>query len=208
MKTSVFYFFLFIAPFFLSAQTRQMTASEVNTFQQKLKKTAEVKSLSADFIQYKHMSFMKKPVESAGKVYVKQPNKLSWAYVSPFQYKMVFKDGKIFINDQGDKKTLDLGNSKQFEKISKLISSSMKGSGYDEKEFVVTYFKKGNADMVKLRPKMNDAKKYVKEIELLFSTKDEQVEEVKLIEPSNDYTRFVLKNRKINTTIDDAVFNL
>lgn len=208
MKTSVFYFFLFLVPFFLRAQTRKMTTAEVTTFQQKLKKTAEVKSLSADFIQYKHMSFMKKPVESSGKVYVKQPNKLSWAYVSPFQYKMVFKDGKIFINDQGNKKTLDIGNSKQFEKISKLISSGMQGGGYDDKEFTVSYFKKGNADIVKLSPKLNDTKKYVKEIELLFSTEDEQVEEVKLIEPSNDYTRFVLKNRKINTVINDAVFNL
>ncbi|TDS14530.1 outer membrane lipoprotein carrier protein LolA [Sphingobacterium paludis] len=208
MKTSAFYFFLFFVPFFLGAQTRKMTAAEVTTFQQKLKKVAEVKSLSADFVQYKHVSFMKKPVESAGKVYVKQPNKLSWAYVSPFQYKMVFRDGKVFINDQGNKKTLDIGNSKQFEKISTLISSSMKGGGYDEKEFAVSYFKKGNADLVKLIPKLNDAKKYVKEIELLFSTKDGQVEEVKLIEPSNDYTRFVLTNRKINTGIEDAVFNL
>ena len=208
MNDKLLYLLFFLMPYCGSAQTREMTANEQASFQKSLQQLVEIKTVSADFVQYKHLSFMKKPVESAGKLYLKHPDKLSWAYTAPFQYKMVFKDNKIYIDDQGKKQTIAIGNSKQFEKISTLISSSLRGGKYDEKEFAVSYLKQGNADMVRLVPKLAGAKKYIKEIVLLFSPTDKRVEEVKLVEPSNDYTRFVIKNRKVNTTIDESIFNL
>ncbi|MBD1433466.1 outer membrane lipoprotein carrier protein LolA [Sphingobacterium sp. DN00404] len=208
MNDKLLYLLFFLMPYCGWAQTREMTANEQARFQKSLQQLVEIKTVSADFVQYKHLSFMKKPVESTGKLYVKHPDKLSWAYTAPFQYKMVFKDNKIYIDDQGKKQTITIGNSKQFEKISTLISSSLRGGKYDEKEFAVSYLKQGNADMVRLIPKLAGAKKYIKEIVLLFSPTDKHVEEVKLVEPSNDYTRFVIKNRKVNTTIDESIFNL
>jgi len=208
MNDKLLYLLFFLMPYCGWAQTREMTANEQASFQASLRQLVEIKTVSADFVQYKHLSFMKKPVESSGKLYVKHPDKLSWAYTAPFQYKMVFKDHKIYIDDQGKKQTINIGNSKQFEKISTLISSSLRGGKYDEKEFAVSYLKQGNANMVRLIPKLAGAKKYIKEIVLLFSPMDKHVEEVKLVEPSNDYTRFVIKNRKVNTTIDESIFNL
>lgn len=187
-------------------QTRKMSAAEQTDFQNSLKKVAALKTLSADFVQYKHMKFMNKPIESSGKLYVKQPDKLSWSYVAPFKYSMLFKDRKIYINDAGKKKTIDLGSNKQFEKISTLITSSMAGAVYDEKEFSVAYNKTASYNQVVLTPKLADTKKYIKQIELNFSRKDQQVEEVKLTEPSADYTLFVLKNRKINIPLDESLF--
>ncbi len=208
MNDKLLYLLFFLMPYCGWAQTREMTANEQASFQKSLQQLVEIKTVSADFVQYKHLSFMKKPVESAGKLYVKHPDKLSWAYTAPFQYKMVFKDHKIYIDDQGKKQTITIGNSKQFEKISALVSSSLRGGKYDEKEFAVSYLKQGNADMVRLTPKLAGAKKYIKEIVLLFSSTDKHIEEVKLVEPSNDYTHFVIKNRKVNTTIDESIFNL
>ena|SRR5690606_17993093 len=208
MNDKLLYLLFFLMPYCGWAQTREMTANEQASFQASLRQLVEIKTVSADFVQYKHLSFMKKPVESSGKLYVKHPDKLSWAYTTPFQYKMVFKDNKIYIDDQGKKQTINIGNNKQFEKISTLVSSSLRGGKYDEKEFAVSYLKQGNANMVRLTPKLAGAKKYIKEIVLLFSPMDKHIEEVKLVEPSNDYTRFVIKNRKVNTTIDESIFNL
>ena len=208
MKRKLLYFLLFLLPFCSAAQLRDMTAKEKASFQQALRKLVEVKSLSADFVQYKHLSFMKKPVVSSGKLFLQQPDRLSWVYTAPFQYKMVFKEGQIFINDQGKKQTIQLGGKQQFEKIAKLVSQSMQGQVYDEREFAVAYQKDGSADRIRLTPKLAGAKKYIQEIVLLFSSLDRQVEEVTLIEPSKDYTRFVLKNRKVNTPIDESNFSL
>src|SRR5690606_13195577 len=116
MNDKLLYLLFFLMPYCGSAQTREMTANEQASFQKSLQQLVEIKTVSADFVQYKHLSFMKKPVESAGKLYLKHPDKLSWAYTAPFQYKMVFKDNKIYIDDQGKKQTIAIGNSKQFEK--------------------------------------------------------------------------------------------
>src|SRR5690606_36996718 len=165
MNNKLLYFLVFLLPFCGWAQTREMKANEIASFQKSLQQLVEIKTLSADFVQYKHLSFMKKPVESSGKLYLQHPDKLSWAYTAPFQYKMVFRDGKIFIDDQGKKQTIDIGNSQQFEKISQLVTSSMRGGQYDEKEFAVAYFKDGGADMLRLTPKLAGAKRYIKEIQ-------------------------------------------
>lgn len=206
MKHKIICFCFVLCSFLAVGQTRKMTATEQATFLQNVKQVAAFKTLSADFTQYKHMQIMNKPIESSGKLYVQHPDKLSWSYLSPFTYKMVFSDRKIYINDAGKKKTLDMRSNKQFEKISKLITSSMSGSAYDEKEFAVSYNKTPKHNQVVLTPKMADGKKYIKQVVLNFSKKDQQVEEVKLIEPSSDYTHFVLKNRKVNIPLDESVF--
>jgi outer membrane lipoprotein carrier protein len=183
MIRKLIYFFCCMLPYLALAQV-QMSPAEVSAFKKSLQKAKEIKTLETDFVQYKHMSFIKKPVESTGKLYVQHPDRLSWSYTSPFAYKMVFKAGKVLINDQGKRQSIDVSNSKQFEKISHLVSSA-----------------------IKLVPKTTDTKRYIKEISLLFSGSDNLVREIILREPSGDYTRFVLKNRKINTKLHDSVFN-
>ncbi|MGO3306778.1 MAG: outer-membrane lipoprotein carrier protein LolA, partial [Sphingobacterium sp.] len=126
----------------------------------------------------------------------------------PFVYDMVFKDGKIQINDEGNKRSIDVGGSAQFEKISKLVSSSIRGGKYDQREFQVGYFIKDGVNMVRLTPKVTQAKKYFTTIDVIFSSTDKHIQEVVLTEPSKDYTRFVLSNKKINKHIDDTIFNL
>lgn len=152
MTRNLLYFLFCILPFWGIAQDRQMTPAEISAFQKSLQGLAELKTLEADFNQYKYMSFMKKPIEASGKLYIRQPDRLSWFYTAPFQYKMVFKDNKIFINDQGKKSSLNLGNNKQFEKISRLIASGIRGGRYDEKEFTVSYFKQDGLNLVKTAP--------------------------------------------------------
>ncbi|HLS96491.1 outer membrane lipoprotein carrier protein [Sphingobacterium allocomposti] len=206
MIRKLIYFFCCMLPYLALAQV-QMSPAEVSAFKKSLQKAKEIKTLETDFVQYKHMSFIKKPVESTGKLYVQHPDRLSWSYTSPFAYKMVFKAGKVLINDQGKRQSIDVSNSKQFEKISHLVSSAIRGEEYNEKEFAVSYLKEAGGSTIKLVPKTTDTKRYIKEISLLFSGSDNLVREIILREPSGDYTRFVLKNRKINTKLHDSVFN-
>ncbi|SJN44308.1 LolA-like outer-membrane lipoprotein carrier protein [Sphingobacterium sp. JB170] len=185
-----------------------MDAAQVQVFEQSLSQLERVQTLEADFVQYKHMSFMKTAIVSKGKLYLKGTNLLRWSYLTPFVYDMVFKDGKIQINDEGNKRSIDVGGSAQFEKISKLVSSSIRGGKYDQREFQVGYFIKDGVNMVRLTPKVTQAKKYFTTIDVIFSSTDKHIQEVVLTEPSKDYTRFVLSNKKINKHIDDTIFNL
>ena len=56
-------------------------------------------------------------------------------------------------------------------------------------------------------PKDATLKKYIKQMELYFDKKGNMVSQVKMTEPSNDYTTIVFKNKVTNAQIADSVFN-
>jgi len=206
MKRSVFLGLLLIMSLSIFAQEQKMSASEISVFKATIEKeTKNIKSLKTDFIQYKHLDFLSKDIETSGKMYFKQPNLLNWQYTKPYQYSIVFKNNKVYINDQGNKSTVD-ANSKMFEKINKLIVGSVSGNMFDDKEFSIAYFKNKDAYIAKLTPKTATIKKYIKQVDLYFPMEEATVSQVKLIEPSGDFTRIVFKNKQINAKVDDSVF--
>ena len=206
MKRSVFLGLLLIMSLSIFAQEQKMSASEISVFKATIEKeTKNIKSLKTDFIQYKHLDFLSKDIETSGKMYFKQPNLLNWQYTKPYQYSIVFKNNKVYINDQGNKSTVD-ANSKMFEKINKLIVGSVSGNMFDDKEFAIAYFKSKDAYIAKLTPKTTTIKKYIKQVDLYFPMEEATVSQVKLIEPSGDFTRIVFKNKQINAKVDDSVF--
>jgi outer membrane lipoprotein carrier protein len=96
--------------------------------------------------------------------------------------------------------------SKMFEKINKLIVGSVSGNMFDDKEFAISYYKSKEFYIAKLAPKTATVKKYIKQVELFFPVNETTVSQVKLIEPSGDFTRIVFKNKTINGKVDDSVF--
>ncbi len=193
----------------LSFAQVKMTDSEIKNFQNKVTSDAmALQSLSADFTQTKHISFLSKPITSTGKLYLKSDEKLKWEYVTPTKYAVVFKNKTLLVNNQGKQNKVDLASNKQFEKLSKLISGTINGNLFDDKEFVVSYFKLDGENLVKLKPKNKDLIKYVKEIELYFDKTGKLVDKTKMIEPNDDYTLIIFSNKKINQTINDSVFSI
>ncbi|ESU28116.1 outer membrane lipoprotein carrier protein LolA [Flavobacterium saliperosum S13] len=198
--------FLFMMSLTFFAQEQKMSASEIAVFKATVEKeTKTIKSLKTDFIQYKHLDFLSKDIETSGKMYFKQPNLLNWQYTKPYQYSIVFKNNKVYINDQGNKSTVD-AKSKMFEKINKLIVGSVSGNMFDDKEFSIAYFKNKDSYIAKLTPKTATIKKYINQVDLYFPMNDATVSQVKLIEPSGDFTRIVFKNKQLNVKVDDSFF--
>lgn len=199
--------FLNVSFFKSSAQEQKMTENEIAVFKQSVVTVSKkIKTLSTDFVQYKHLDFLSKDIETSGKMVFKEPNSLLWQYKKPYNYSIVFKNGKILINDEGKKSAVDMGNSKLFAKINKLIVGSVSGNLFDDKEFTISYFQNKDKNVAKFTPKDATLKKYIKQIELTFDNDDATVVQVKLLESSADFTRIVLKNKVINAKVDEALF--
>lgn len=209
MKIKIYILVLFLIGFqFKSlAQEQKMNESEIVAFKQSVAVVSKkIKTLSTDFVQYKHLDFLSKDIETSGKMVFKEPNLLLWQYKKPYSYSIVFKNGKILINDEGKKSAVDIGNSKLFGKINKLIVGSVSGDLFDDKEFSISYFKNKEQNITKFIPKDATLKKYIKQIELTFDREDATVVQIKLLESSADFTRIVLKNKVINAKVDEASF--
>ena len=64
--------FVLCMNFTVFAQEQKMSATEISSFKTAVdKETKTIKSLKTDFIQYKHLSFLSKDIETSGKMYLK-----------------------------------------------------------------------------------------------------------------------------------------
>lgn len=207
IKKIALLFLIAVSPVVI-AQEQKMSAAEITSFKLTIEnETSKIKSIKTDFVQYKHLDFLSKDIETSGKMVFKTPNLLNWQYTKPYQYSIVFKNNKVYINDQGNKSTLNAGSSKMFEKINKMIVGSISGNMFDDKEFTISYYKTKDFYITKLLPKAKDIQKYIKQIELYFPINEMTASQVKLIEPSGDYTKIVFKNKVLNAKIDESAFN-
>ena len=202
----VFFFALFVMK--ISAQESKMSNIEIEKFKKDIiSDSKNIETLMADFTQYKVMSFLEKPIISKGKLYLQNPKAMRWNYTQPIDYNVIFNNGKIYINDEGKKTSVDLQGNKKFEKLNQLIVGSVSGNLFNTSDFDITYAKTDKSRIAKLQPKLKDIKKYIKEIQLTFYTGQSTVTEVKMIEPSNDYTKILFTNKSLNKTINASVFN-
>lgn len=208
MKNSIISFLvIMLAAFAGTAQQQKMTPAEITAFKNAVNATAgNTTALTTDFVQYKHMEFLAKDIETSGKMTFKAPNSLLWQYVKPYRYSIVFRNNKISINDDGKKSSMDTGSSRMFDKLNKLIVGSVNGNMFNENEFDISFFKGSGHNITKLVPRDAALKKYIKQMELYFDKRTHMVTEVKMTEPSDDYTKIIFKNKVINAPVPDSVF--
>lgn len=192
----------------IQAQEAEMSASEISSFKEKVIASAKTtQTIKTDFVQYKHLDFLAEDVKTSGKMIFKAPNLVKWEYTSPYQYSVVFKEDELLINDGGTKSKVDIGNSKLFKKLNQLIVNSVKGNMFNDTDFTVSFYKSSKYNKAVFVSKDKKIADYIASFELLFNKDDAQVHEVKMVEPSQDYTRIIFNNRILNSAINDSVFN-
>lgn len=186
-----------------ASQETPLSDAEIQAFKEAVRKVAaQTESLTADFSQSRHSRYLAKAAESRGKLSFQKPGHVRWKYTSPSSYSVLFRENRMYINDAGKKKDVNAG--KRLEKLNKLIAGSVTGDMFDAPEFTFSFARSGGNTVVRLFTKEASLKKYIREIELTFE--NNTVSEVKMTEPSQDYTRIILKNKVLNSRIDPAIF--
>lgn len=197
---------VFLSLFTFAHGQKKMTEAEATTLKNQVKALAEnSKTITSDFVQFKHMDFLSQDIESKGKMAFKAPESVKWEYTEPFTYSIIFKDKSLYINDNGQKSNIDVGASKLFERLNRLITASIKGDMFDANEFQTSFYKENGVQLVDFVPKDPKIKEFIEVFQLTFK-KNGEVEKVKMVEPSGDYTLIVFSNRTTNQTLSDAYF--
>ena len=181
---------------------------QVTSFKQKvIAESQSTKTIKSDFVQFKHLDFLANDVKTSGKMVFKAPSQVKWEYTNPYQYSVIFKEDQLLINDGGTKSKVDIGNSKLFKKLNELIVNSVKGNMFNDADFEVSFFKSSKYNKAVFLPKDKKIAEYIASFELLFNKSDAQVYEVKMVEPSKDFTQIIFSNRILNSEINDSVFS-
>jgi len=206
-------YILFFAAFLIYtnsfAQSFQ-TMKDSKAFQQKLHTiAAKTSTLESDFIQIKHLDVLSEDIESNGKLFYKASNKLRWEYITPLEYLIILKDGKVSIKDEGKVSSYDLSGNKTFQKINEMMIGSIQGDLLvNEKDYNYKFKENSTNYLVLMYPKQKKVQEFMKSINIYFSKKDYSVEQVKMLEQSGDYTLMKFKNKKTNANISDKTFSI
>lgn len=190
----------------LQAQT-PMNSAEADALKSLVKQQAKTtKTITSEFTQYKHMDFLSNDIVTKGNLHFKAPDLVKWTYTDPFVYSVIFKDDKLYINDEGKKSDIDMSSSKLFKQLNNLIIKSVKGDMFDAEEFNIEYYKTAKNSVVYFKPKNKKSATFIEAFHLTFNAEGD-VEIVKMIEPSGDYTKIVFSNKVLNQPVSDALFN-
>ena len=188
-----------------SAQEKTVL-KDTHIFKSKLEKHAkETTSIIADFTQEKYLSFMNEPQISEGKFYYQQSDKMRWEQNSPFKYILLINDGTVRIKDNGKEKNI-AGANKMMGKINDLMLGLINGKLFEDKSFIVKYFKNDNYYIVEFTPKSKRMKSMFRTIELSFSKKTSRLKELTFNESSGDRSVMKFFNEKFNQTIQRSIF--
>jgi len=184
-----------------------MNISEITVFKKQIKEVSEkTKTITSDFVQYKHLDFLTEDIETSGKIAFKAPNWVKWEYTKPYEYSVIFKNDVLLINDGGTKSDVKMSSSKLFKNLNQLIINSVTGDMFDEEQFEISYYKSKEYYKVILVSKDKKLAKFINSFELQFHKETGAVLEVKMIELSGDFTKIIFSNRVDNSDLSDAIF--
>lgn len=144
---------------------------------------------------------------STGMFYYRKPNMISLQYDKPMQYAITINGDKLQTLTGGKKTTVNLGSNKMMGQMKGLIEASMIGNiSVLDKEYELHYFQSASEYFVRILPKSQSVKAYIKEIGITFDKKTMGVKQLRMTENSDDYTDYIFTNSQYNTLQSDEKF--
>lgn len=90
-----------------------------------------------------------------------------------------------------------------------LIEASMIGNiSALDKDYELYYFQSASEYFVRILPKSQSVKAYIKEIGITFDKKTMAVKQLRMTENSDDYTDYIFTNSQYNTLQTDEKFSI
>ena len=179
-KSSLFYLFLSFSMTLFGQELSPLT----NTvdFISKLKEKSEnTSSISADFKEEKYLSFLKEPQKSSGVFYYQAENKMRWEQKNPSEYIILINDDEIRLQEDGKEKNVN-GAKRVTSKVKDLLLTLIKGDFYENKAFDAKYLQNSEVYIVVLDPQNKKLSNVFEKIELQFSKKDMNLNQLTFFE--------------------------
>jgi outer membrane lipoprotein-sorting protein len=175
---------------------------------QGLKETAAtVTSVTAGFVQEKHMKILARPLVSRGVLLYKTPDSLRWEYTQPVKSVLVLHKGQIrrFVNKDGRVVEDSATGLQSMQVVVQQITQWLNGR-FDENPAFSATLEPG--PRIVMTPREKSLARLIQRIELELSDQPAVIESVTIFESEDSYTRLVFQNVTLNTQLDDAAFSV
>ena len=199
-------FFIVFTSIGISQDNQYSKVSNKDIIEDFSNKASSINTIKSDFIQKKEMSFLDNEIISQGKFIYKKGNNILWAYSDPLDYKILIKNNKMVVDDEGKKNEINLEGNKVFKQINKIIILTVSGKIINDENYNTEFLNSSNKYCLRVKSKDENVKMLIVTINLYIKKESFDVMAVELIELSGDKTYIEFKNRRINEEISDSEF--
>ncbi len=201
--------FIIYAFFYAASTLAQKPLADLTNFklhfEEASKKTQFIKS---DIVQERHVSMLSEKRISKGQFWFKRANLLRIEYATPAPYLMVMNGSDILINNAGKINKFSTKSNKIFDKLNKIIISSIEGNILNNTDFLVKIFEDKKTFKVELTPTQKTIAGFLKGINLIVGKKTYTVQQIEMIEASGDNTVLRFVKLKKNELFSDDLFKI
>jgi outer membrane lipoprotein-sorting protein len=166
-----------------------------------------IRSISADFIQEKHMKILVKPLVSKGSIRFQSPDALRFEYREPIKNVLIMQGKSVSRYIQKDN-TFIRDNASAMGAMTVVmdeISQWLKGD-FNTNVFDATIEEAPEPGRIILVPKEKAISSFIQEIVLVLSEQPGVFKEVVIRENQNSYTRLRFEKATLNEDINPDVF--
>lgn len=171
-------------------------------------KAATIRTIEADFVQQKELKILVKPLVSKGRFLFSAPDRVRWEYRSPVQVVSLVKGGELrrYTNTEDEGWVLDSSGSVEAMRIvMEKVAGWLTGSFQDDEAFHAE-LRDGPPTIVVLTPKAAGMDKFIRRVEVTFSSTPGVVETVRIHEGPDAHTTITFENVRLNQEIQGARF--
>jgi len=205
----LFIFLFMVFPALVFAQEGKKAMTDTIAFKKGLEQFSKVtNSIQSDFIQEKKLKMLNDKVTSKGLLYFKKENKLRWEYAEPYSYIIALNNGKVMLKDEGKVTTYDANANKLFLELNDILVTCINGNIFQSKKFSFRFFENEKNNIAELTPVNSAMKNFIAKIILYFDKTDFTVSKVEMVEPSQNTTMILFRNKKLNAEIPEKYFTL
>jgi len=169
------------------------------------KDAGQIKTISADFIQEKHLQILSRPLISKGVFYYEAPGSLRWEYQSPIRSILMMHEGRVtryIWGENGFRK--DSGLSLQAMQIVLQEITKWLGGHFDDNPDFTASLEPDRR--IVLTPKKKAFSAIIRNIELILSDRPGVIKSVTIYEGEKSFTRIIFKNVRVNEVLKETVF--
>ena len=169
------------------------------------KATDSVQSISASFIQEKHLAILKRPLISKGLLLFEKPNALRWEYQAPIASIVMSYQGSTARYLKQDSEFIkDVGTHVQLiQVVLGEISQWLAGRFEDSDHFSAALKEYG---IVTLKPVNNEMTRIISHVQIEFAKQPGLIKSVTIYENSNSFTKLIFQNARLNEPINPSLF--
>ena len=173
-------------------------------------KMASVRTLTADFVQIKHLAMFETPVEITGTIHMKKPDKLAWQVESPIAYSLVM-DGKGVTKkdgETGETSRISIKDNPVMDTAVRQINLWFSGEYTALEQSYRVDVQSENPVIVVFQPgEDNPAGRMLDEIMVRFRADETYISMIRILETNGDKTEIRFSDIRINQKIPEAIWN-